>query len=57
MVTTFDAIMNLVFTRTTKKFLSKFISFTDIKGLATVTNIYWNLFKRMIRDRALCQYG
>ena len=57
MATTFDAIMNLVFTKTTKKVLSKFISSTYIKGLATVTNIYWNLFKCMIRDRALCQYG
>ena len=40
MATTFDAIMNSVFTRMTKKVLSKFISFTDTKGLATVTNIY-----------------
>ena len=48
MAITFDAIMNSVFTRTTKKVLSKFISFTDTKGLATVTNIYQNLFKLMI---------
>ena len=40
MATTFDAIMNSVFTRTTKKVLSTFISFTDTKGLATVTDIY-----------------
>ena len=40
MATTFDAIINLVYTRMTKKVLSKFISFTDIKNLATVTNIY-----------------
>ena len=39
MATTFDAVMNSVFTRTTKKVLGKFISFTDTKGLATVTNI------------------
>ena len=49
MATTFDAIMNLVFTRTTKKVLNKFISFTDTKDVARVTNIYQNLFKRMIR--------
>ena len=40
MAITFDAIMNLVYTRPTKKVLGKFISFTDTKSLATVTNIY-----------------
>ena len=40
MATTFDAIMNSVFTRTTKKVLSTFISFTDTKALVTVTDIY-----------------
>ena len=53
MATTFEAIMNPVFTRTTKKVLSTFISFTDTKGLATVIDIYWNLFKLMIRVKSI----
>ena len=40
LISIFDFIMHSVFTRTTKNVLSKLISFTDTKGLATIKNVY-----------------